>query len=91
MHDMFCENPDDMYYKELAERSRYFKTNEHGMMKMCKIMEELQEETRIEEQQNTILRLFHKGKKLADMMDATDWTAERIQNFLRTQNLQPAQ
>ena len=43
------------------------------------------------EQKNTILRLFRKGKKLADMIDATDWTAERIQNFLRTQNLQPVQ
>ena len=72
-------------------------------MKMCEAMEKLMEDliaegkeglvnqAREHEQKNTILRLFYKGKKLSDMMDATDWTAERIQKFLRTQNLQPAQ
>lgn len=44
MHDMFCKDPDDMYYKELANRSRYFKTDEHGVMKMCDVMEKLMKE-----------------------------------------------
>ena len=63
---------------------------------MCEAMEaliaegreDLVNQAREHEQENTILRLFHKGKKIADMMDATDWTAERIQKFLRSQNLQ---
>ena len=25
MHDFCCKNPDDMHYKELAEKTRYFK------------------------------------------------------------------
>lgn len=66
---------------------------------MCEAMEaliaegreDLVNQAREHEQKNTILRLFHKGKKIADMMDATDWTAERIKNFLCTQNLQPVQ
>ena len=60
MHDMFCANPDDMYYEELAERSRYFKKNEHGVMKMCEAMEKLMEEDRAE--------TFNKGlsKGIAD-------------------------
>lgn len=60
MHDMFCTNPDDMYYEELAERSRYFKKNEHGVMKMCEAMEKLMEEDRAE--------TFNKGlsKGIAD-------------------------
>ena len=33
-----------MYYKELANRSRYFKTDEHGVMKMCDVMEKLMQE-----------------------------------------------
>ena len=45
MHDMFCADPDEMYHKELAERSRYFKTNKHGVMKMCKLMEDLRAES----------------------------------------------
>lgn len=107
MHDMFCENPDDMFYSELAERSRYFKTNEHGVNKMCEAMEKLMDESRnegreegreegrdegrMEAERNTILRLFHKGKKLVDMMDATDWTKEQILSFLHSKNLQIVQ
>jgi len=91
MHDMFCENPDDMYYAELAERSRYFKTNEHGVSKMCEAVEKLMAESRLDENKKTIMRLFKKGKTIADMMDATDWTAEQIRQFLHSQNLQVAQ
>ena len=69
------------------------------VMKMCEAMEaliaegreDLVNQAREQEKENTILRLFRKGKKSADMMDATDWTAERIQDFLRARNLQPAQ
>ena len=95
MHDMFCENPDDMYYQELAERSRYFKKDEHGVMKMCEAMEKLLEEdraeTRREENQKIILNLVKKGMGLQFIADVTGWTLEQIQSFLRSQNLQPAQ
>ena len=30
-----------MHYKVLADRARFFKTNEHGVSRMCKIMEEI--------------------------------------------------
>ena len=75
------------------------KTNEHGVIEMCEAMEKLVNdgvekgriEGRTESEQNTILRLWRKGKSLADIMDATDWTGERINAFLRSRNLQPAQ
>lgn len=44
MHDMFCKNPDDMYSKRLADRVRFFKSSEHGVAKMCEIMEKIQNE-----------------------------------------------
>ena len=95
MHDMFCANPSDMYYQELAERSQYFKTNRHGGMKMCKamedLMEEIIEESRVEEKQKIILNLIKKGMSLQFVADVTGWTIEQIQSFLHTQNLQPAQ
>lgn len=77
MHDMFCENPDDMYYAELADRSRYFKKDEHGVMKMCEIMEELREETRVEEKKATILRLLKEGASLHMLAVAVEWPQER--------------
>ena len=30
MHDFFCTDPDDMHYKELADKVRYFKEDEKG-------------------------------------------------------------
>lgn len=41
MHDFSCKNPDNMYYKILADKTRYFKEDERGVASMCKIMEEL--------------------------------------------------
>ena len=40
MHDFFCTDPDDMNYKILSERVRYFKESERGVKTMCKIMED---------------------------------------------------
>ena len=107
MHDMFCENPDDMYYAELAERSRYFKKDEHGVMKMCEAMEKLMEEDRAESfkkgfsegqdkgreeaNQNTILNLLAIKAKLPVIAKATGWTEERILGFLQSKGIQPAQ
>lgn len=99
MRDMFAHSPSEMHYELLAERTKYLKTDRHGVMKMCELMEKLMEEDRAEsfekgkaaEQQNTILRLFHKGWKLSDIMDATDWTQEQILSFLHANGIQPAQ
>ena len=40
VHDFNCTDSKDMYYKELAERVRYFKETEKGVTAMCKSMEE---------------------------------------------------
>ena len=48
MHDFSCANPDDMKYKVLAERARYLKEDQKGVTNMCRAMEELVEEEKIE-------------------------------------------
>lgn len=44
MHDFECRNPDDMNYKILADRTRYFKENEKGVQTMCEMMETMRAE-----------------------------------------------
>lgn len=39
MQDLSCTNHDDMNYKELAGRARYFKKDKEGQEIMSKIME----------------------------------------------------
>ena len=44
MHDFFCTNPDEMHYKHLADKVRYYKENEKGVAAMCRVMEEMRKE-----------------------------------------------
>ena len=41
MHDMLCNDPDDMYYEVLKKRVSYFKKQEGGKRTMCEALEEL--------------------------------------------------
>ena len=43
MQDFFCENPQKMNYKELAERADYFKAEAEGVNTMCELMEKFGE------------------------------------------------
>ena len=43
MHDLHCQNPDEMYYEELARITRYYKENKEGNDKMCQAMEEFEQ------------------------------------------------
>lgn len=48
MQDFACADPAKMHSKILAERVKYFKTNEHGVRTMCNVMEEFTKDIREE-------------------------------------------
>ena len=48
MQDFACQNADDMHYKVLADRVRYFKEDEKGVRAMCKAVEELCREEKLD-------------------------------------------
>ena len=45
MHDFNCMNADDMNFELVAERTRYFKEDPEGVRTMCKIMEDMRNES----------------------------------------------
>lgn len=45
MHDFYCTDADDMHFKQLADRVRYFKENEEGVKRMCATLEKMRDET----------------------------------------------
>ncbi len=45
MHDLYCTDPDDMYYKVLADEVRFYKENQEGVSQMCQIMEEIRDKS----------------------------------------------
>ena len=55
MHDFYCTSPDDMHYSELADKVRYFKEDEKGVASMCKVLEDMRNETaKTTEEQTTV-------------------------------------
>lgn len=66
MHDFSCTDPSDMNYKILADRVRYFKSDEEGVLIMCRMLEEMRNETALETALKTTkdfaLRLIVRGK-----------------------------
>ena len=62
MHDFRTNDPDEMYFSELAKRTRYFKEDEEGVAAMCKAMEDMRNETAQTTLFNTLLSLLRKGR-----------------------------
>lgn len=58
MHDFACTNPADMHYKILADKTRYFKENEKGVAAMCKVVEDLCNNAKLEEKNEIAIRLL---------------------------------
>ena len=62
MHDFHCTNPNDMHYKVLAEKVRYYKQTEEGVAVMCKAMEEMRKEAVLEDRRRQAWKMIAKGK-----------------------------
>ena len=45
MHDFNCTRADDMNFELMAERTRYLKENPKGVQEMCKVMEDMRNES----------------------------------------------
>ena len=45
MHDFSCTDPAKMYYGVLADRVRFFKESKEGIAVMCKVMEDMRNES----------------------------------------------
>lgn len=49
MQIRYCTTSEDMHYKILADKTRYFKADEKGVAAMCKLVEDLCNDAKIEE------------------------------------------
>ena len=61
MKDFSCRNAEDMHYKVLADRVRYFKEDEKGVSAMCKAVEELCKEEKYETTVEIVNRMLEAG------------------------------
>ena len=79
MHDFSCTKPQDMYYKILADRVRYFKEDKKGILTMCREMENMRKESSHEKAVEIAKRMLASGKlTYEDIAAFTDLTLEEI-------------
>ena len=90
MQDFFCESPEQMNYKELAERAGYFKVEAEGVHAMCELMEKFGEkkleegrmEGRVESARRTATALIALGKlTLSQIAEATQLPQEEVERL----------
>ena len=97
MHDMLCNDPDDMYYEVLRKRVSYFKKQEGGKKTMCEALEELITEAKNEgrkegedigEERGEIKKLMKlllkkfPNKNLEWIKDCSKTQLERIDDYI---------
>ena len=87
MHDFHCTNADDMYYPELAERVRFYKTNDKGVTKMCEIMNEVLNEGRAEGREemaaSLALAMLQDGKPMEEIIKYSHLPESRIHELAK--------
>ena len=70
MHDFNCTKADDMNFELMANRTRYLKENPKGVNEMCRIMEDMRNESLKEgiqeEKRMTVIRMLEAGKYLLE-------------------------
>jgi len=88
IHDFFCDNPDDMRHKQLANRVKFLKTNESEVNAMRSVLDDFQEEVKKETKKETLLNTIRNLMETLNLtvqqaMDAMKIPADQ-QNELRS-------
>ena len=88
MHDMRCTEVKDMYYEELREEARYYKEDEGGIEKMCKLFDEVREMGKEEGKHEGMLLGQQKGIEMnrivsiQNLMKSMNWSIEEAMSAL---------
>ena len=85
IHDLRCENPDEMYLPQLATRVKFLKEQEEGVVIMDDYFEELQAKAIAKEKKSIIKKLLRLGKmQLEDIATCFEMPLERVQAIAKT-------
>ena len=90
MHDFNCTSADDMNFEILAEKTRDLRGNPKGVSEMCKVMEDLRDESyaeghaegREEQAQMTAKNLYEQGLTIEQIARAIGFSMETVEKWL---------
>ena len=81
MHDFFCTDPDDMNYQQLAKKARFFKENEEGKAAMCKVLEDMRNETAERKSIEIAQRMLEDGMEIEKVAKYSELKLEKVQEL----------
>ncbi|WP_373155450.1 PD-(D/E)XK nuclease family transposase, partial [Clostridium sp. AUH-JLR23] len=85
MHDLRCENHEDMYDEVLKERVRYFKQEEGGKKIMCDMMEKLEKRGEKRGEMKSLIQILLKkfpGMNFEWVKECNEKQIEKIQDHI---------
>ena len=85
MHDLRCENHEDMYGEVLKERVRYFKQKEGGKKIMCDMMEKLEKRGEKRGEMKSLIQILLKkfpGMNFEWVKECNEQQIEKIQDHI---------
>ena len=78
MHDFHCENPDDMYCAEIADRVRRIKESPKEVERMCREMDRVYNDGAKRGQVKVALNMINKEYSANEIVDMTELTLEEV-------------
>ena len=81
MHDFFCTDPDDMHYKALADKVRYFKEDEKGVAAMCKVMEDMRNEAVEKDRIQNAIEMLKDGLSIEKVAQYSRLAIDRVREL----------
>lgn len=81
MHDFFCTDPDDMNYKKLADKVRYFKEDEKGVAAMCKVMEDMRNEAVEKDRIQNAIEMLKDGLSIEKVAQYSRLAVDRVKEL----------
>jgi len=81
MHDFFCTDPDDMNYKKLADKVRYFKEDEKGVAAMCKVMEDMRNEAVEKDRIQNAIEMLKDGLSIEKVAQYSRLAIDRVKEL----------
>ena len=82
MHDFKCTEPDEMFFKELAEKPRYFKKTVEGVSCMCKALEDMRNQTAWNTKVEVVKGMDSVGIPKEQIAKAANLTIEQVEEIL---------
>lgn len=88
MHDFNCTKADDMNFELMADRTRYLKENPKGVQEMCKVMEDMRNESLKEGMKKAALRMLTAGKyDLDEIVNISGLSLEEVKQLKADRNV----